>query len=68
MTLAGCPPQIRMPAGSAAIRGVNCSSYIRCNNGVPSRSTRWLPRSTCSGGQATKKTCVMYNASGMYRN
>eukprot|EP00969_Alexandrium_andersonii_P165366 7308210-Alexandrium_andersonii.AAC.1 len=59
MTFEGCPPQIRIPAGPEAIAGVSSLMCVSRNSGVASRSTRWLPRSTCSGGQAIKKQWVM---------
>eukprot|EP00969_Alexandrium_andersonii_P250669 11078970-Alexandrium_andersonii.AAC.1 len=66
MAFAGSPPQTRTPAGSELITGASSSIVIRRTIGTLSRSSRWLPRSTCSGGCAMKKQCVVYSASGMY--
>eukprot|EP00969_Alexandrium_andersonii_P285623 12627897-Alexandrium_andersonii.AAC.1 len=66
MAFAGFPPQTRMPAGSWVITGVSSLLATSRIIGTASRSTKWLPRPTCSGGCAMKKQRVMYSASGMY--
>eukprot|EP00969_Alexandrium_andersonii_P070586 3115161-Alexandrium_andersonii.AAC.1 len=65
MAFAGFPPQTRIPSGPWVITGTSSSTVTARAIGAVSRSTGRLPRSTCSGGCARKKQCVMYNASGM---
>eukprot|EP00969_Alexandrium_andersonii_P139357 6163906-Alexandrium_andersonii.AAC.1 len=57
MVFKGLPPQTRIPSESCLITGVSSSIVIARAIGKLSRSTRWLPRSTCSGGCAMKKQC-----------
>eukprot|EP00969_Alexandrium_andersonii_P103376 4561514-Alexandrium_andersonii.AAC.1 len=64
MAFARFPPRTRIPSGSWVIAGTSSSTVTVRTIGTLSRSTRWLPRSTCSGGRAMKKQRVMYNASG----
>eukprot|EP00969_Alexandrium_andersonii_P215195 9504129-Alexandrium_andersonii.AAC.1 len=64
MVFEGIPPQTRIPSESCVVAGVSSSIAIARTIGMLSRSTRWLPRATCSGGRAMKKQWVVYRAPG----